>query len=87
MKSEQQQILDRLEAIEKSLDAIRKRVDNIDIVRQLPAPLPPTPNTWFDPKTCPKCGLKLEGVMGYCCPQPYCPTGMGPVMCTTNGNA
>lgn len=30
---------------------------------------------------CSKCGLKLEGVMGYCCPNVGCPTGMGPVMC------
>jgi hypothetical protein len=32
--------------------------------------------------TCPKCGLKLEGVMGYCCPNAGCPTGLGPVMCS-----
>ena len=30
---------------------------------------------------CSKCGLKLEGVMGYCCPQPGCPTGLGSPYC------
>lgn len=30
---------------------------------------------------CSTCGIKLEGVMGYCCPRGDCPTGMGPVMC------
>lgn len=30
-----------------------------------------------DPNVCPKCGLKLEGVMGYVCSHPRCPTGLG----------
>ena len=34
-------------------------------------------------KTCSKCGMDISGVMGYCCPQPNCPTGLGPVMCDT----
>ena len=36
----------------------------------------------FEPKdwNCPTCGLKLNQVMGYCCPHPKCPTGLGPVM-------
>lgn len=33
--------------------------------------------------TCSKCGLVLEGVMSYSCPHNECPTGMGPVMCST----
>ena len=32
-------------------------------------------------KSCSKCGLKLEGVMGYCCPVPQCPTGLGSPYC------
>ena len=32
--------------------------------------------TWAA-NTCSKCGIKLEGVMGYCCPHPKCPTGLG----------
>lgn len=46
----------------------------------IPNRLTPAPDPWH-PRTCVKCGLKLEGVMGYCCPDMQCPTGMGPVMC------
>lgn len=31
--------------------------------------------------SCLKCGLKLDQVMGYCCPDSKCPCGLGPVMC------
>lgn len=31
----------------------------------------------YDYNSCPKCGIKLEGVMGYCCPHARCPTGLG----------
>lgn len=30
---------------------------------------------------CSKCGLKLDQVLGYCCPDAKCPCGLGPVMC------
>lgn len=30
---------------------------------------------------CPKCNIQLNAVMGYCCPNSDCPTGMGPIMC------
>jgi hypothetical protein len=33
--------------------------------------------------TCPKCGLKLDSVMGYVCSQPQCPTGLGGAWCST----
>ena len=49
------------------------------------APLPYTPINPYDPivelGSCSKCGIKLSGVMGYCCPRPDCATGLGPVMC------
>jgi hypothetical protein len=32
---------------------------------------------------CSLCGLDLSGVMGYCCPNLKCPTGLGPVYCKT----
>ncbi len=32
---------------------------------------------------CSLCGLNLSGVMGYCCPNLKCPTGLGPVYCKT----
>lgn len=43
-----------------------------------PNPLPPDP---WQSRTCVKCGMKLDGTMGYCCPNMDCPTGMGPVIC------
>lgn len=46
----------------------------------IPNPNPLAPSPW-DTKSCYKCGLKLEGVMGYCCPNAQCPTGLGPVVC------
>lgn len=30
---------------------------------------------------CPRCGLSAGGVMGYCCPSPDCPMGLGGVTC------
>ena len=37
----------------------------------------PLPATWN--KTCPSCGLKLDGPMGYVCPNSRCPSGLGNV--------
>ena len=34
---------------------------------------------WYG--NCPRCGLKLEGVMGYVCPNADCPTGLGGSKC------
>ena len=43
-----------------------------------PHPYNPNENPWTIPymekKSCPKCGLNLEGVMGYVCTNPGCPT-------------
>lgn len=41
-----------------------------------PNPVPPpfTPNPWPNVKSCSKCGLSLEGVMGYVCNDMKCPT-------------
>ena len=33
----------------------------------------------YERKFCPKCGLDVSGVMGYCCPNVDCPCGLGPV--------
>ena len=38
--------------------------------------IPPNPYTH-----CHKCGIKLDTVMGYCCPNLQCPTGLGPIIC------
>ena len=46
------------------------------------APMPNIPmNPSFPINQCSKCGLKLDTVMGYVCPNLDCPTGLGPVRC------
>lgn len=43
-------------------------------------PMNPSP---FTPNNCSKCGLKLEGVMGYVCTNYPCPCGLGGAWCNT----
>ncbi len=43
-------------------------------------PMNPSP---LDYKSCPKCGIKLDGPMGYVCSQPQCPTGLGGSWCSS----
>lgn len=38
----------------------------------------------YNTSVCPKCGISLQVVMGYSCPNLDCPTGMGPTMCVAN---
>lgn len=47
-------------------------------------PLPPDhnpldPDRWY--AQCGECGLLLHRVMGYCCHNSRCPTGLGPIIC------
>lgn len=48
-------------------------------------PISPWPTTTPLPinHTCPKCGLAMEGAMGYVCSVPMCPTGLGGAWCST----
>jgi hypothetical protein len=39
------------------------------------------PNTFKMPSGCVKCGIKFDGVMGYVCSLPGCPTGLGGPQC------
>lgn len=42
----------------------------------------PYPTTQSVPNACSKCGLKMEGVMGYVCPNGVnCPVGLGGSYC------
>lgn len=49
--------------------------------REAPFPDPLVP--YWDSKQCPKCGIKLDGPMGYVCPNNPCPAGLGGVWCGT----
>lgn len=44
-------------------------------------PMWPTQPTWSEPNKCQKCGLQMDGVMGYVCSDPLCPSGLGPIIC------
>ena len=50
------------------------------IQRETTNPFSP-PYQPFDYKSCSKCGIKLDNVMGYVCSQPHCPTGLGGSWC------
>lgn len=56
-------------------------VDTCPAVGAGKAPTVPFPPYFGPSNVCGKCGLKLDGMMSYCCPQPDCPCGMGPIMC------
>ncbi len=58
--------------------------------------IPKLPDDIYDPNrydpnrtvaVCGQCGMELKGVMGYVCPQPRCPTGMGGAWCIAGEGA
>jgi len=49
-------------------------------------PMSPLPEPYWNTKQCPKCGIKLDGPMGYVCPNNPCPTGLGGAWCNTTGD-
>lgn len=55
----------------------------VDLIGKLP--MPTYPNQLGS--VCPKCGLKMDGVMGYVCPNYPCPTGLGGASCLDPGFA
>lgn len=44
---------------------------------------PSRPGPAYAANLCPMCGITLDKVMSYFCPRTDCPTGMGPITCTT----
>ena len=87
--------IDHLEQmLEQSMEMNRKLMERIGErpITPLPYPLPSTQPIWptnppiVPTNHCPKCGLKLDTVMGYVCSQPQCPTGLGGVWCGTQAN-
>jgi hypothetical protein len=87
----QEQILDLQEQIQQLNQRLLNQEAYFAIFnRQQTKPViewPKLPDTIKFPdtykKSCPKCGISLEGVMCYSCQNVDCPTGMGPVYCKT----
>lgn len=81
----EQQLFDKLERLLLQVDALNERIGVLERTQLRTVPFGPTipwqPLPSFN--QCTKCGLKLDTVMGYVCSQPDCPTGLGPIMCTT----
>lgn len=74
-------ILDQLERIEKRLERLEKTLD------QIPVPyIPPIDRDFYKRRRkCGACGMQLDTVMGYRCPRPDCPTGLGPTIWHAGG--
>ena len=75
---------------EKVLNEIKNIKLRLDRLEQRPTPgvIPPLvpgviPSIPINSNKCSKCGLIMNGPMGYCCPHRDCPCGMGPVWCGT----
>ena len=59
-----------------------KKAPVLEPIRTLPvSPLDKQTN-WYP--SCPKCGIKLDQVMGYVCSNHPCPTGLGGVYCSSH---
>lgn len=74
---------------------LERRVERLEkgVHRNGEVPTPPIPwgnpyVTPFEPNKCAKCGLKMESVMGYVCPQGgNCPAGLGGFSCSVDPHA
>lgn len=80
---------ERIVLLETRLAAAEDRIARLESGRPNNGFVPTPPFTWplvpsvsTNPNTCGKCGLKLEPVMGYVCPQgSNCPCGLGGFSC------
>lgn len=76
LEEEVRKLSQRVQELETELHRERTKLNPWDPI----GPRPVFPE--FTPlKACSKCGLEFNGPMGYCCPRPDCPTGLGPIMC------
>ena len=68
----------QLERVEQTIKRLEERLVRIERSSHTHAPTIPT----VDWSKCPKCGIKLDTMMGYVCSVPQCPTGLGGVWCS-----
>lgn len=82
---------ERIVALESRLAAAEGRLARLEGQTrrngEVPTPMIPwNPSQSYGPNQCGKCGLKMEGVMGYVCPKGgNCPTGLGGFSCGISG--
>lgn len=78
---------ERLADLERRVQELERNQPNILGPRPIEPvwPVWPGPGAPFDePIACPSCGMKWQGVMGYCCPNHGCPMGAGPTTCSVS---
>lgn len=70
------------EKLEERIARLERLVEERHYIPQnTPWEVPLTLRKEYMENRCTKCGIKLNTVMSYCCPQTDCPCGMGPVSC------
>lgn len=71
-------IQDKLNEILRRLEQIEKSILDQPVVQypSYPYPTTPFPPPYIPSNSCAKCGIALEGVMGYVCSDKNCPTFM-----------
>ncbi len=77
MSNFEYQILEELKLIRERLEKLEQWPFGQPFMPTVP--IQPIRNP---PSNCSKCGLKLEGAMGYVCNNNPCPTGLGGVWCS-----
>lgn len=72
------------EKLEERIARLERLVEERHYIPQdKPWDVPFVPTKHYGENRCTKCGIKLNAVMGYCCPHTDCPCGMGPSTCLT----
>lgn len=78
----------RNQLLEKEVESLKRENTYLKqlieiLTKNVGTSIPPVPMmpAWNEIRNCSKCGLKLEGVMGYVCPHAECPTGLGGTRC------
>lgn len=72
----------KIRNLEKRVALLEERLAILDEKKwDLTKQSPWTQPTWTEPQKCQKCGIQMDGVMGYVCSDPLCPSGFGPITC------